>query len=561
MLFRQREEEMTEIYVGIDVGGTHTDGVAVSAGRVLHKVKVPTTEDLKECTLNALSDLLDPIPPAEVSRVVLSTTLVTNAVVQEKLEPTGLLISAGPGMNPGYLLVDDNCCAIPGGIDHRGREIAPLQRTAATAHLEALEARHVRVLALVGKFSVRNPAHELALRELAGSRFDYVALGHELSGLLNFPRRVATAFLSAGVWRKHASFVEATGEALARLGIDAPLYLLRADGGAQLATSFRNPAETALSGPAASIMGASALDDLAEDSFGLDIGGTTTDISLFTSGVPLLEPRGATIGRFRTQIRSLYTRSTGAGGDSSVSMEGPAIRIGPDRLGPPASLGGVHPTPTDALVVLGRAVGDRARAGQALQPVAQGLGTSVEAASRAVLRKLAEIIAEAAQGFLDEVNAKPVYTIHELLAGHRIRPRRAVALGGPARALAPYVEEALGLPVYVPDHFDVANAIGAALSRVNLEVNLLADTAEGHLSIPEAGIFRPIPRGYSLEEAREEGARAMQSLARGKGLIDPEAAVEVAEEESFRVVEDSRASGSIYRLRLQVRPGLLCRLR
>jgi len=152
-----------------------------------------------------------------------------------------------------------------------------------------------------------------------------------------------------------------------------------------------------------------------------------------------------------------------------------------------------------------------------------------------------------------------VYTIHEVLEGNPVAPVRAIAVGGPARAIAPYLEEALDLPVQVPDHFDVANAIGAALSRVNLEVNLLADSAAGHLSIPELGVFRPIPPGYSRQDARRDAERALLDLARDKGL-DPGGTAEVAEEESFKVVEGFEAIGSIHRLRMQIRPGLLGRI-
>jgi len=548
---------MSGVYVGIDVGGTHTDGVAVEGNRILHKVKVRTRENLRECTLDALRELMEGVPTREVRRVVLSTTLVTNSVVEGKLEPAGLLLTAGPGMSPAPLLLDENCYVVRGAMDHRGREIAPLDEAAAARRLEELHAKGVRVLAVVGKFSVRNPTHERRIAELAGGRFDYVALGHTLSGSLNFPRRAATAFVAASVWRRHQGFVGAMAEALESFGIQAPLYLLRADGGTQLALSFANPAEGSLSGPAASVMGIQALDAIGEDTLALDVGGTTTDISLYTLGAPLLEPRGATIGPFRTQIRSLYTRSLGAGGDSLVQVVQGDIRVGPRRLGPPASLGGEHPTPTDALVLLGRALGDRARAADALRPIAAALGAGVEECARRVLKALAREIAAAARAFVDEVNAKPVYTIHEVLEGHRVQPARAVAVGGPARAIAPYVEEALDLPVHVPSHFDVANAVGAALARVNLEVNLAADTALGHLSIPEAGVYRRIPQDYSLQEARTEAEQALMALAREKGALDPEAVAEVAEEESFKIVEGFSTVGSIHRLRVQIRPGIL----
>ncbi len=551
---------MNGILVGIDVGGTHTDGVAVEGGRVVHKVKVRTREDLTACTLEALRELLEGVSTASIRRVVLSTTLVTNAVAEGRLEPAGMVLTAGPGMNPAHLGETPEVKVVRGAVDHRGREIVPLDEGQVESHLAALADRGVRVLAVVGKFSVRNPTHELRVAELAGDRFDYVALGHGLSGSLNFPRRAATAYLAAAVWRRHAEFVKSMVAAVRDFGIRAPLYLLRADGGTQTADSFRNPAEGSLSGPAASVMGIQGLDEVDGDTLAVDVGGTTTDLSLFTRGVPLLEPRGATVGPYRTQIRSLYTRSLGAGGDSLVHLGQGEIRVGPQRMGAPASLGGEHPTPTDALVVLGRAVGDRARARESLTPVSSAIGVGVEECARRVLRALAVSIAEAARTLLAEVNGKPVYTIHELLEGHRVEPRRAVAVGGPARALAPYVEEALDLPVHVPGHFDVANAVGAAVARVNLELNLLADTALGRLSIPEAGVYRPVERDYGVEEARAEAFETLLDLAREKGMLDEEAVPEAAEEESFRIVDGFSTVGSIHRLRVQIRPGILGRV-
>ncbi len=548
------------IFVGIDVGGTHTDGVAVEGNRVVHKVKVPTTEDLKACTLQTLRDLLAGVSVPRVRRVVLSTTLVTNAVVEGNMDPTGTLLTAGPGIDANLLALDGNCRLVRGAMDHRGREIAPLDEAAVGEQLRAFQESGISALAVVGKFSVRNPAHENRIAELAAGGFECVFLGHRLSGALNYPRRVATAYLSAGVCRRHTRFVRSMTEALKQYEIEAPLYLLRADGGTQLAESFRNPAETALSGPAASIMGAEALDTVGEETLGLDIGGTTTDISLFSRGAPLLEPRGATIGPYRTQIRSLYTRSTGAGGDSQVRVVEGRIEVGPRRLGPPACFGGDHPTPTDAMVILGRTFGDRGRAVDALSPVSAALGVNVEQGARLVIKALAQTIAEAARAFVREVNARPVYTIHELLEGHRVRPTRAVAVGGPARAVAPYLEEALDLPVHVPNHFDVANAIGAAMARVNLEVNLQADTARGFLSIPEADVYRPVDRTYSLDQAEKEAAQVLLALAEEKGILDPKSSVDLAERESFRIVEGFSTVGAIHSVRAQIRPGIIGRV-
>ncbi|GAB4259881.1 hydantoinase/oxoprolinase family protein [Deferrisoma sp.] len=551
---------MRGVFVGIDVGGTHTDGVAVEEGRVVHKVKVPTHADLRECTLDALEALLDGINPRSVRRVVLSTTLVTNAVAQGDLEPTGTLITAGPGISPRLLALDDRFRVVPGAIDHRGREIVPLGEAEAQHCLEEFARAGIRVLAVAGKFSTRNPSHERRLAELAGDRFEFVALGHQVAGTLNFPRRIATAYLAAGAWRLHRTFVASMTDALRRFSVLAPLYLLRADGGTHVARTLANPAETALSGPAASALGALALDAVEADTVGLDVGGTTTDLCLFTAGSPLLEPHGATIGPYRTQIRALFTRSAPAGGDSWVRVEDGRIRIGPRRFGPPAALGGTHPTPTDALVVLGRAVGNRGRALEALAPIAQALGTSSEGAARRILRAWGGEIAGAVERMLEEVNARPVYTLHELLEGHRVRPHRVLAVGGPARALAPYVEEALDLPVTVPNHFDVANAVGAAVARVNAEVHAIADTARRYLSLPEAGVYEPIPAGFTMADLQARATETLLAAARARGELDPAAAVDVTDVESFNVIEGFTTVGRIHRLRAQIRPGILFRV-
>ena len=92
----------------------------------------------------------------------------------------------------------------------------------------------------------------------------------------------------------------------------------------KLDTGIGSPARTAQSGPAASVMGALALDGCPGTSLVLDIGGTTTDMAVVLNGVPLLDPAGIRLGPFQTLIRSLLTHSVGIGGDSEVRVEGKA---------------------------------------------------------------------------------------------------------------------------------------------------------------------------------------------------------------------------------------------
>ena len=155
---------------------------------------------------------------------------------------------------------------------------------------------------------------------------------------------------------------------IAKIGPNIPVYILKADGGTILIDeSLDCPVQTIHSGPAAGIMGVLATAQIKEDAVALDIGGTTTDISIFADGVPLLEPSGVSINGRKTLIRGLYTKSIGVGGDSVVKVENGNILIGPQREGPAAALGGPFPTPTDAMIVQGIVdFGDKQKAESAI---------------------------------------------------------------------------------------------------------------------------------------------------------------------------------------------------
>jgi len=550
------------ILIGIDVGGTNTDGVAVDrlTGQVLKKLKVPTRSDLVQCVGEALKTLLHGVDNEEVERISLSTTLVTNAVVTNRLEPVGMILFSGPGLDASLMSGDPNCRVVPGMMDHRGREIAPPDPGHLTALLDSFHIKGISVVAVAGKFSVRNPSHELLVNEMAQRDFDHVAMSHTLSGALNFPRRAATAYLCAGVWRRHTHFIAAAKRTVAEQKCTAPVFLLRADGGAQKADSFSNAAEAALSGPAASIMGIAATSDLSVETIGLDVGGTTTDISFYVKGAPLIEPHGATIGDYLTQIRSLFTRSLPVGGDSALALEEGCLRIGPERKGPAAALGGPCPTPTDAMIALGLVDGDGEAAKRSLLPLAGELGLTVEETAKSILAELAERIIAETFSFLSVVNSRPVYTIHELLEDHKVKPERIVLVGGPAKALAPFIGEASGLPVLLPRHHDVANAIGAAVASVSLEVNATCDTAHGWLAIPEASVHKGVDKGFTMAQVEKEARDGLTGIAENMGFSGETLDFDIAERESFNIIEGHYFAGAVHRLKLQVRPAILTRV-
>jgi N-methylhydantoinase A/oxoprolinase/acetone carboxylase beta subunit len=284
--------------------------------------------------LNALDAITEGVDSAAIRRIVLSTTLTTNAVIQQKIPAVGMIVSAGPGIDPEHFRTNSHYLCVKGSIDHRGREIEPVRAEEIHAAAKSFMQNGIRQVGVVGKFSVRNPAHEIRIQELLGDSFDKVFLGHRVSGSLNFARRIATTYLNAAVYPIHKSFFDAVINSLSAKGLRLPLRLLKADGGnMQLEASIEVPAQTILSGPAASVMGAVAMAAGTEDAIVMDIGGTTTDLAVLIGRVPVLDPHGIAIGSYRTLIRSLDTRSIGMGGDSAVRLQNGGLTVGPDREG------------------------------------------------------------------------------------------------------------------------------------------------------------------------------------------------------------------------------------
>ncbi len=546
--------------LGLDVGGTQTDAVLVRDGHVVAHGKTVNRPHLIDTLKTALDAVLDGVDPASVRRVVFSTTLATNAIVEDHLEPAGMIVTAGPGMDPAWFSVGPGYHVVPGCMDHRGSEVTHIDREAVLAASAAIRKQGIGVAGVAGKFSVRNPLHELLVGQLISDSYSYVALGHLFSGSLNFPRRIATTYLNAALHGVHHRFVSALEETLARRGITAPRYLLKPDGGTvSLAGSYRFPAQTAQSGPAASVMGALALDGCKETALILDVGGTTTDMALLLDGVPLCVPRGITLGEFRTSIRSLLTRSIGLGGDSRVRVDEKGnLRIGPMREGVAVAFGGPVPTPTDAMIVLRLLeAGDLAAARRAMEAVAGPLNLHPLAAAERILTRMAKTIALSAEAFLHSVNSRPVYTIHEVIEGAKVTPEVLIVLGGPAPMLAPYLSAVFNLPYRIPHFHDVANAVGAAAARVTTEVTLQADTQRGTAVIPEAGIETPIRRDFNLDQALCLAKEILIRRATDEGANPAELEFAVTEKEEFNMVRGGARVGRNIRLKLTIVPGII----
>ncbi|OPY87347.1 MAG: Acetophenone carboxylase gamma subunit [Syntrophaceae bacterium PtaU1.Bin231] len=545
--------------LGIDVGGTHTDAVLLEDFRLKRKVKVQTEENLLAPLLKATAELFRGEDPKKLKRVVLSTTMSTNAIVQRKIERVGMLLIPGPGLAPGLLPALPDTHVLTGYLNHRGIEIAAVDPLQLEGLKDLLRREEIRHLGIVGKFCTRNPRQELAVFEMMKDAADHASVGHRLSGHLNFPRRVSTTYLNAAVWKIYRRFVEQALAFVHERGLNVPIYILKADGGTiEIRQSAEYPVQTILSGPAASIMGILHATNGREDAIALDIGGTTTDIAVFADGVPLLEAFGVTIEGHRTLIRGLRTKSIGVGGDSAVRYGDGGLQIGPVRAGPAAALGGPCATPTDAMIVLNLAsLGNRGKAEAAMQSLADDMGTTRLQAAQAVFEETCRKIAASVQDEIAAINNKPVYTIHEMLQGKRLAPERLFVVGGPAPAVAPALGRLLGCTAVVPDNAEVANAVGAALARTTAELTVHADTERRSLSIVEEGIVIDIPPQFSRDDAVRIGGEKLREKALRMGATGEDLEIEVIEDQSFNMIREYSTTGRNIRVKLQVKPGFV----
>ena len=546
--------------LGIDVGGTFTDAVLLDnkAGgdmaQVLAQAKVPTThEDVLQCLLAALDAVLPQVEAAasKLERVVISSTIVTNALTEHKLDPVFLAVITGPGMNiKGHVPVTPYY--LSGYVDHRGKVTAQIDWT---KHRDLLNKKGSGVCAVSGKFAVRDPQLEFqAEHELTKCGYKKVFLGSELSGELNFVRRTNSAYFAAQVYTLFQKFSQRITRALTERGINAPVHILKADGGTlPLEAAIQQPVEAVFTGPAASVLGIEALAAPAVNSISLDVGGTTTDIAFWEQGLPLMAKRGAVINGYPTAVRSFHMRSIGIGGDSRIhKLPDGSYQVGPEREGPAAAVGGSVATLSDALIVAGYvSFGDAARA----QAAIAALGGEPSAAARKIIASACAAIQATISEMLEEWAKQPVYTVDDVIKGTEFVPAQLIGVGGGAPGLIKALGEVMHLPVDIPLGAMVANAVGAAVARPTLSAGLRADTTDNYYIIPESGRRERLPRRFNKAVAEELLTSWLREQTAAWQLPDQE--TELISYEHFNTVHGYYDTGDIYSLRMQLKPGIL----
>lgn len=585
--------------LGLDVGGTFTDAVIIEGHRVVSSAKRRTTKDnLMQGIGEALDAVLASCDTSNIEQVTLSTTVVTNTIVEEKEQAVDLYVVTGPGRN-----VDDIFPVSPiylqGYTDHRGIVVERTSTDAVRDIARMVQERSGTDLAAVStKFGVRNPQEELSITEALQERYNTISNGSLLSGSLNFPRRTISAYFNSAVTPVFTVFKKNVEDALSARNIKAPLHILKADGGSlPMEHMVSRPVETAFTGPAATVLGLSALGAIGNaHTVALDIGGTTTDISLWKQGKPLMTKNGVSIREYPSAVRSFAVTSVGIGGESVVRIVDGEITVGPERVGPSVALGGNEPTLGDALIALGHAsYGDVELATQSLQQLADMLraygkhgecedtfgnysentfgnyseniledhnsekqyihNTSALDVAQLIVEKALETIQHGIDEVVQAENKRPVYVVADIVNPDVFAAAQIVVVGGTASSLGPSIGQFLNLPVTIPENAAVANAIGAALALSTIELTVHVDTKRRLLVIPELGIKQQTCTLKRAEQVVERAKEALVEEALRLGL-DKAQEVEVISTEDFPVVEGWQSMERLITVKVQLEAGV-----
>lgn len=496
-----------KVRIGIDVGGTFTDAVAINNDtyELIGSVKAPTTHSAKEGVAAGIVQVLHQvmeqynIAPEDVNFIAHGTTQATNALLEGDVAKVGV-VTLGQGLEGAKSKSDTTIGSIElAPKKYLESENAYVETTAADLDaavrkaLEDLKAKNCKSFVAAEAFSVDNPAHENRTVALCREAELPGTATNDISKLYGLKIRTRTAVVNASIMPKMLEAATMTDESIRKAGIRSPLMVMRCDGGVMTVSEVRNrPILTILSGPAAGVAGALMYEKLTDGLF-FEVGGTSTDISCVKDGKVMI--RYAEVGGHKTYLNSLDVRTVGIGGGSMVEIKnGKAVNTGPrsahiaglpyevytdaDKIVEPR-LVAVRPMETDpeyaciecengvrvALTMAGAAnivgyvsEGDYAQgnveaARKAWQPLADNMGCSVEEAARKVLEYAA---------------AKNSKVASQLIKDYEMDPRTTVFVGGGggASTVVPHLAEYMKHKHHIAKNAPVISTIGVALAMV-----------------------------------------------------------------------------------------------
>lgn len=527
-----------KVRIGIDVGGTFTDAVAIDneTFEVIGQVKTPTTHTAKEGVAAGIVDVLHKvmkqcnIAPEDVVFIAHGTTQATNALLEGDVAKVGI-ITLGSGLQGAKSKSDT---AI-GDIELSAGKFLRTNNSyvdVSSGNLETQIGNAIDRLAEDGAktfvaaeaFSVDDPTNEnLAISVCAKENLPATAT-NDISKLYGLKVRTRTAVVNASIMPKMLEAATMTDASIKNAGIKSPLMVMRCDGGVMTVDEVMNrPILTILSGPAAGVAGALMYEKLTDGIF-FEVGGTSTDISCVKDGKVMIQY--AEVGGHKTYLNSLDVRTVGIGGGSMVQIEnGKAIETGPrsahiagvdyevytepDKIRNPR-LVGVHPMEGDpeyaviecddgvkvCLTMAGAAniagyvheedyaYGNAEAARKAWKPLADNMGCTVE---------------EAAEKVLAFAAAKNSKVAEQLMKDYKMDPRTTVFVGGGggAAAVVPHLAKTMGHKHKIARNAPVISTIGVAMAMVRdmVERSVTNPTDEDIISVRREAEQKAIRNG------------------------------------------------------------------
>lgn len=499
-----------KVRMGIDVGGTYTKCVAIdnATHEIIGKSEVKTTHDDKNgvaagvvCSFRNCMEKSG-ICPEDVIFVAHSTTQATNALIEGDVAKVGIIGVAGGGIEgllaKSQLTLDDIV------LDEKtGKKITvysefikkkQLNEKTVDKAVDTLVAKGAQVIVASMAFGVDNMKEEQLIYNVARKKGLPVTMASDITKLYGLTRRTRTAAINASILPKMMSTANATEASVRAAGVTVPLMIMRGDGGVMEINEMRKrPILTALSGPAASVMGALMYLRVSNAIY-FEVGGTTTNIGVIKNGRPGVDY--ARIGGHDTYVSSLDVRILGCAGGSMVrinshgvedvgprsahiagceyacflppeEIEEPKIEMLSPKPGDPSDYVSIRLkngkrtcfTNTDAANVLGLigpndfGHGNADNARKCMQPVADKLGITVEKLATQILNKDLEKV-----GACIDALAEKYHLEHDSM--------KLVGCGGGAYALVPYCAKKLGFKFSIPQNAEVISSIGVALSMV-----------------------------------------------------------------------------------------------
>lgn len=499
-----------KIRIGIDVGGTFTHAVALDhqSYEVIAHAVTPTTHSsrysVSEGIIKTFQDVLvqTGAAPADVVFVAHSTTQATNALLEGDVAKVGV-VGMGRGLEAIKAKTDTMIADIPLNESkalhtaHSFLNTDPKEFTQAKINqvIEELRKKGCSVIVASEAFGVDDPHREDMVTSLAQQLGLPATASHEISQLYGLKVRTRTAVINASILPKMTQTADMTNESIQRSGITAPLMIMRSDGGVMDIQQMRKrPILTLLSGPAAGIAAALMYANVSDGIF-LEVGGTSTDISVIHNGKAMV--KSASVGGHSTFLKTLDSRTVGIGGGSMIRIDsaGQVRDVGPRSahiagltylaFAEPEELQDARPVlaapiegdPPDHLMMENPAgkrfavtLTDAAMMAGAVQPSDYAFGNLENV--RLCFDKLSEEYGQPPQAFAEAVLDKAIQrvdaTVQALLQDYQLDPKllSLVGGGGGCTTVVPWLSRHTGIRYVIADKAEVISAIGAAMAML-----------------------------------------------------------------------------------------------